>query len=328
VDSPHLRVLDALRDNRSRWLHARDLALRLDVSQSQLEASLRSLTSDGCQIESHPQLGYRLVSEPGRLVASCLRPEQRTGGIPSEIIIEDSVESTMDSAWALASQGAPHGTAIFAEEQSRGRGRMGRKWVGCRGKALTFSVILRSEEEGDAGHLLVTVAAVAVAGAVRRACGPAAQIKWPNDVVIRERKLGGVLLERRPAAARDTWVLGIGINVNQTPEDFPPALVSHATSIRIECGSPASREFLGRELLAELGVWYGVFERKDLNLVERSWTELSSTMGRRILIREGAKTYSGRVVGLSPLHGLLVQLAPGGLRTFRSEQLSIQVLPD
>ena len=328
MDSSHLRLLDALRENRSRWLPARDLADRLEVSRAKLKAALHSLASSGYEIEAHPQLGYRLLVEPEHLIAKELFPERPTGGIPSEIIVEESVESTMDSVWALAARGAPHGTTVFAEEQTQGRGRLGREWAGGHGKGLMFSTLLRSAGESGAGHLLVTAAAIAAARTLQGTCCLPAQIKWPNDIVIYGKKLCGILLERRPATSHDAWVLGIGLNINQTDEDFPPEVIPQATSIRMETGSPASRELLGRELLAELGVWYGVFERNDLHLIETSWMNFSSTIGERVEIDEGGKTYAGRVVGLSPLQGLLVQLAPGGLRSFRSEQLSLRVLAD
>lgn len=328
MDSPHLRLLDALRENRSRWLPARELALRVDVPLAELKASLHHLTSNGYRIEAHPQLGYRLLGEPERLVAIGLRPDRPTAGIPSRVIIEETVESTMDVAWALAARGDPHGTTVFAEAQTHGRGRLGRTWAGGKGKSLMFSLVVRPAGDGDAGHLLVTIAAVAAAGTLRRVSSVPAQIKWPNDIVVHGKKLGGVLLEHKPATSPDTWVLGIGLNVNQVPADFPPELAPHATSVMIETGSAASRELLGRELLAELGIWYSTFERKDLQLIESAWTKLSSTLGKRVMIEERGQNYTGRVVGLSPLEGLLVQLAPGGLRSFRSEQLSLQVLPD
>lgn len=328
MDSCHLRLLDALRENRSRWLPARDLADRLEVGPAKLRASLLLLTSSGYEIEAHPQLGYKLLAEPEHLIAKELFPKQPTAGIPSRIIVEESVASTMDSVWAMAARGAPHGTTVFADQQTQGRGRMGREWAGGRGKGLMFSTLLRSAAEPGAGHLLVIAAAIATAGTVRRTCNLPAQIKWPNDIVIYGKKLGGILLERKPAVSHDAWVLGIGLNINQTEEDFPPEVMPQATSVRIETGSPVAREILGRELLAELGVWYGVFERKDLHLMETSWTKLSSTLGERVEIDEGGKTYAGRVVGLSPIEGLLVQLAPGGLRSFRPEQLSLRVIPD
>ena len=118
------------------------------------------------------------------------------------------------------------------------------------------------------------------------------------------------------------------MNVNQSASDFPPELAQSATSLRIELGSAVPREILARELVASLGTWFEVFLNDDFALLETTWCKLSSSLGRRVRIDEGTKKHTGRVVGLSPTEGLVVQLSHGGLRTFRPERISIQPQAD
>ncbi len=328
MNSPHLKLLDTLRQRRDGWLSADQLSGKLRFAPVQLRAAIRLLTDRGYEIEAHPQLGYRLIAEPERLIAKDLAPQHPIAGIGSRVLLEEVTESTMDSAWELATRGAPHGTTIFAEDQTRGRGRLGRTWTASPGRSLLFSVVLRPKDGSASPHLIVTAAAVALAKVVRRTANLPAQIEWPNDIILDGKKTGGLLLETRPALSPEVWILGVGLNVNQTLADFPPELVPSATSLRIAAGRPLDRTALAGAALDELGGWYEAFERKDLHLIESAWTELSYTLGRTVKIAEGETTYTGRVLGLSPLEGLLVQLTKGGLKTFPPERASLRLESD
>ena len=179
--------------------------------------------------------------------------------IGREIIVVPTVTSTNDEIEKLARDGVPEGVVVFAEEQTRGRGRMGRTWSSLRGKDLIFSVLLRPPWPPMAMTRLTVLAAVAVARAVGRFCEAAHQskaadpqsrptIKWPNDVLLDGKKVAGILVETHD----DYAILGIGLNVNGTGRDFPPELRSTATSLRISKGKTWDREALATELLSQL----------------------------------------------------------------------------
>ena len=156
--------------------------------------------------------------------------------------------STNDQARELALSGAPHGTVVLAESQTAGRGRQGRSWVAPPGSALTLSVLLRLEPDRLAQ--LPLAAAVAVCEACEAVCDVRTKIKWPNDVWIEGLKTAGVLIEARP---QEGWaVVGIGLNVNTTTEQFPAELEGIATSLRIASGRPLERERLLDVLLGRL----------------------------------------------------------------------------
>jgi BirA family biotin operon repressor/biotin-[acetyl-CoA-carboxylase] ligase len=153
------------------------------------------------------------------------------------------IDSTNERARVLASSGAPHGTLVTADEQTAGRGRQGRSWVAPAGTALLCSLVLR-----DPPRLLPLIAGVAVAQSV----GPDARVKWPNDVLLRGRKVAGILVEGRP---QERWaVLGIGLNVALRSEDLPPDVRSRAGGLGL---SRTDIEPVRSRLLEELEYWLG-----------------------------------------------------------------------
>jgi BirA family biotin operon repressor/biotin-[acetyl-CoA-carboxylase] ligase len=166
-----------------------------------------------------------------------------------------NTDSTNSRAHALAIAGAPHGTLVTAGEQSAGRGRQGRSWSAPAGRALLCSVVVR-----DPPRLLPLAAGVAVA----EVSGPAAQLKWPNDVLIAGRKVAGILVEGRP---QERWaVVGIGLNVAVRPEDFPPELRERATTLGL---SQAEIEPTLDRLLGVLTRWLAAGSPEVLAAVRR-----------------------------------------------------------
>ncbi len=199
--------------------------------------------------------------------------------------------STNDRARALAAAGAPHGTLVTADAQSAGRGRQGRTWSAPPGHALLLSLVLRG-----APALLPLAAAVAVA----EACGPDAQIKWPNDVLIDGRKVAGILVEARP---QHGWaVLGIGVNVAVRVEDLPAALHERAGTLG---RAPEDREPVLGEVLAALEEALAL--RVD-PLLSR-WRARDALLGREVRWAGGG---AGRAAGVDGSGRLVVELPDGG----------------
>jgi len=198
--------------------------------------------------------------------------------------------STNDRARALAAAGAPHGTLVTAGEQRSGRGRQGRTWSAPAGQALLMSLVLRDD------HALLPLAA---AVAVARACGAAARIKWPNDVLVDGRKVAGILAEARPQAG---WaVLGIGLNVAVRLDDLPPELHATAGTLGLR---PADVEPVLARLLDELDA---ALVLAPAALLE-AYRERDALLGRSVAWAGG----SGAAAGIDAGGRLLVDLDGGG----------------
>lgn len=198
------------------------------------------------------------------------------------------VTSTQDELARLAAAGAPEGTVVTATHQTGGRGRRGRTWWDAPGDSLLVSVLLRPAIPAAAAPALSPVAAVAVAEAVAAVAGVKAGIRWPNDVLVGERKLAGILAEAAvDGAGRVEHVrLGIGLNVNQTA--FPAPVRDVATSLRLVTGSAHDGARVLTALLAALDRHYGAFLADGFAAVRPDWRRRSVTLGRWLRTPEGA----------------------------------------
>lgn len=210
-------------------------------------------------------------------------------------------DSTNARARELALAGAPHGTLVTASEQTAGRGRQGRSWVAPAGKALLMSLLIRGLDRRHA--LLPLAAAVAVCEACESAAPVECEIKWPNDVWIAGRKVAGILLEGRP---QEGWaVLGIGLNVATTEDEFPPDLAETATSLRVSGGEAIETEAVLDALLAAL----------DRRLVDHpdgtlsAWRARDALRGRHVRWQDG----DGTAAGVDDDGALLVETTSGRL---------------
>jgi BirA family transcriptional regulator, biotin operon repressor / biotin---[acetyl-CoA-carboxylase] ligase len=198
-----------------------------------------------------------------------------------------TVDSTQAEAARLSAAGAPEGTVVTASHQTAGRGRRGRQWVDAEGENLLMSVVLRPPVPPGQAPQLSLVGAVAVVDALRASVGLHASIRWPNDVMIGERKICGMLPEAASSAPGTLGhlVLGIGINVNQVA--FPEPVRALATSVRMETGRGSDVGLLMESVLAALDRWYTRFLDDGIGGVRQAWLERSQSIGRRARAGDG-----------------------------------------
>jgi BirA family biotin operon repressor/biotin-[acetyl-CoA-carboxylase] ligase len=232
--------------------------------------------------------------------------------------------STNDAARQLAEQGAPEGTLVLAEEQTQGRGRLGRTWLSERGAGIYASILLRPALKPRAAAVLTLVAAVAASEAIEQACGLRADIKWPNDLLLDGRKCCGILSEMQ--AERDDIqyvIVGIGINVNHTV--FPAELGQRATSLRIEGKQTYSRVTVLCEFLLRFELLYDDLQQSSHTTVLRRWVDRSSfAFGKQVTVDLGReKKLEGQTAGLSELGNLKLKLADGRVEEVMSGDIVV-----
>ncbi|TAJ22713.1 MAG: biotin--[acetyl-CoA-carboxylase] ligase [Nitrospirae bacterium] len=226
--------------------------------------------------------------------------------------------STNGDAMTLAQQGAEDGTVVVAERQTAGKGRLGRRWYSPPGDNLYCSVILRRMptpvELPRWLSVVPLMAAVAVARAVQTVTGLKPSLKWPNDILVGDRKLGGLLCESSLAGPHKTVVvIGIGLNVNTARENFPEELREIATSLASETGRPVDRASLLASLLSELETYAEALLTQPLDRLLSGYARLCSTLGRRVRVHMA----DGTVV-----EGLAESLAPDGSLRIARESAS------
>jgi BirA family biotin operon repressor/biotin-[acetyl-CoA-carboxylase] ligase len=234
--------------------------------------------------------------------------------IGRDIQVFQVTASTNDVVEKMARDSVREGIVVFAESQTRGRGRLGRQWISPSGKGLWFSVLLRPQLPPAAATQLTVVSAVAVARGIERHTGLKPEIKWPNDIVFGTRKVAGILLELGAELDHIRHVvLGIGIDVNLGAEEMPEELRTIATSLRIEGGRTFDRSDLAAAVLAELDAAYGRLRRGDFHEISDEWMRRCSTLGQRVTIRIADRVVVGRAESLNEDGALLVWTEHGRL---------------
>jgi BirA family transcriptional regulator, biotin operon repressor / biotin---[acetyl-CoA-carboxylase] ligase len=292
-----------------------ELAERAGVSRALLRARVEELRALGYGVEASPHRGYRLVSTPDLLHADDLLSRLgRTRVIGRDIRVFQETTSTNDVVEKLARDGVAEGVVVFAEAQSRGRGRLGRKWASPAGQGLWFSVLLRPALAPQAMTRLTVAAATALARAIRTHCALLPQIKWPNDLLLDGRKCGGILTEMSGELDAVRYaILGVGVDVNQTARDMPPDLRRVATSLRAESGAVVDRAALAAVVLRELDRDYTRLGTGRFEEIAEEWEQLCTTIGRSVVVRIGARSIEGRAEALDPDGALLLRTQHGHL---------------
>lgn len=313
--STDLVILQALRGQPAGYVSGAELADRLGLTRSAIWARMQELRQQGYDIEASPQRGYRLVSSPDVLVGDDLRA--RLGPqtvIGHRIQVFRETRSTNDVVERLARDGVREGVVVFAETQTQGRGRLGRSWVSPAGKGLWFSVLLRPRLLPGETTRITIMAAVALFRALRGLHPLPVEIKWPNDILCRGRKLVGVLTEMQAELDLVRHViLGIGVNANLEAGDFPPEVRPTATSLRLELGQAVDRAALAVTILSELEQAYRRLREGSFELLAAEWASGCGTLGKEVGIRVGTRLISGRAEALDDSGALLVRTEHGRL---------------
>ncbi len=280
------------------------LAAELGVTRAYVHKVVDELRRWGVPVAAVPGSGYRMLleddlSRTGELLTL-------TGVGAPVVYFERCSRSSQDIARDIAASGATSWTTVVCEEMASGRGRMGRAWYAPKG-GLWFTTILRPGFTGPL-HLLSLAAGVSVAETLRALLDIDARVKWPNDVLVGERKVCGVLVEGEAEADRvRVLYLGVGVNANN---EIPEEVRGTAASLRELAGASVPRATLLAVVLSRLRTYYGHLSSGKPERVIESWTKLSGTIGRmvRVVTRDGREIV-GRAVALDRLGRLTVEVS-------------------
>jgi BirA family biotin operon repressor/biotin-[acetyl-CoA-carboxylase] ligase len=306
------KIISALRANPD-GVSGAQLAEQLAISRAAIWARIEELRRVGFAIEAGPHFGYRLVDEPDALLADDLLARLGTTKVVGrDIQVFEQTTSTNDVAEKLARDGVKEGAVVFAESQTKGRGRLGRKWLSPTRKGLWFSVLLRPNLHPQETTQLTVISATALRRAIKTVAGLSAEIKWPNDLLLGGKKVAGILTEMSAEMDRVRHViLGIGVDVNQ--EEFPPELRKIATSLKIASGGEISRAELAVEMLRELDFDYARICAGKFSEVADEWESACATIGRNVTVHVGDRQFRGHAESLDDGGALLIRTEHGHL---------------
>ena len=241
--------------------------------------------------------------------------------IDTKVVVYNSTASTNDIAWRYATQHKYNGLAVFAESQSKGRGRQGNKWLSNDGQSILGSILLL---DCPCGLETVTLAIpIAVVKTLEDIGLGGAKIKWPNDILVNGKKICGVLIESRKGNSQNNYVIGIGINCHQQKKFFENiALAMPGTSIDIETGTPVIRNELAAAMISNVKEWIEKAGR-DKKYIAQCWQQLSNQIGQRVHLQFKGEDFHGHCIGVDPVEGLILQLDRGSVRMFEAAHTTI-----
>ena len=290
----------------------------------QLQQELQQLRAFGYTIHSSEEFGLVLSELPDMVYSWDVAANLGTQYFGCEVRSFPFLDSTNRYAAQWAAEGARHGAVVVTDQQLKGRGRFERQWVSPAGKGLYFTIIFRPALKMREVPLLTLLVSVAVVEAIENICDIKALIKWPNDVLYEGHKLCGILAEARSdkTGKPNYAVVGIGVNANLEPEDFPSD--AKGTSLKMIRQEKISRTHLLRCILKSVEKHYANFATYGFSYLKEQWYQKNGTIGREVTVNtnDGA-TVSGVALGLSDQGGLLVQLSDGTEVEFLAGDVSI-----
>ena len=305
-------ILQLLRESSPAFLSGEEISRRLKVSRTAVWKRMKHLRTLGYEIEASTRSGYRLIQSPDLLTPSEIKPILKTKWMGKTIHYFHTLDSTNSKAYQLALNGAEEGEVVIAESQEKGRGRLGRHWFSPPFLNLYLSVILRPKIPPHQASLITLMAAVATADAIQKFSGLLPLIKWPNDILLRDRKVAGLLNEIHSEMDRIHFViLGIGVNLNMDRKMFPKEIRAVATSLKIEMGQTISRKAFLQSLLQELEKWYTIFMKEGSAFILKAWRDRAHIKGRRVKVTSFGETLVGMAIDVDSDGALILETTDG-----------------
>jgi len=292
------------------------LAKKLDISRVAVWKQIQKLKGIGYKITSDQNLGYCLISRPDLLLPQEIQRRLFTKYIGKEIYYYPEIKSTNIMAKEKAlhrEDGIIEGTLVIAERQSAGKGRLGREWFSPDG-GIWLSIILYPQLPPSYIPRITLMTAVAVVKAIKICTRIESQIKWPNDILINEKKVCGILTEMSAELDIINWVVvGIGVNVNIDHQRFPEDIQANTISLKEVSGEEVLRVKLAQTFLQEFEKYYEKLKRKEFSSILKEWKLYSHTLGKKIRVDMGERIITGEAIDINEEGALILKKEDGEL---------------
>lgn len=319
------KILDALKEKEGAWVSGEALSDILNVSRTTIWKQVKRLQTEGYGIESSSKKGYRLSASPDLLSPDEVFPglETRVFGRQHYIYYQE-IDSTNNLARELASEGYPEGTVVVAETQTAGRGRRGRNWYSPGRQGIYVSIVLRPKLPLMDISRITLVSAAAVAERWKKDLQLQPKIKWPNDILVNNKKMAGILAEAvTDMDSIEFIVVGIGLNINNQAGDFPSDFKMNATSALAENGQPASRVKTLQALLARFEGYYFQLTEGNFAPTLQKCRNLSLVLGQQVRLDTINGFLSGQAIGIDENGFLMVRDHSGIIHTVISGEITV-----
>jgi BirA family biotin operon repressor/biotin-[acetyl-CoA-carboxylase] ligase len=321
-------ILARLRRHPDSFISGEVISRELGISRAAVSKAVSALRKDGYEIAAVTNRGYRFLSGPDRLSEGEILPWLRTEHVGTHLTCFPVIDST-NNYLKREAMNVSAGTVVVANEQTGGRGRLGRSFRSQPDKGIYLSALLRPDVLPAQALNLTAFVAVAVCEGIEEATGLQPQIKWTNDIVLGDHKVCGILTEMSvegESGALQHIITGIGVNVNQTEEDFPPELREMATSLRMVKGEAIPRGLLAAEIINALDRMYTAWTGDGADYLER-YRARCLTVGRQVkLLRADGSVQEAQALGVDDDFALVVEHPDSHRETITSGEVSVRGL--
>lgn len=313
--------MGVLENHRGNFVSGQALADEIGVSRMAIWKSIEALRKEGYRIESLPSKGYKLQEGNDILSEEGIRSHLPKKYKQNPVIVYDTIDSTNNAAKTMAMQGAEHGTLIVANEQKQGRGRFGRTFFSPKSKGVFLSIVLRPQMLIQETVFTTILAAIATVRMLGKITEEEIRIKWVNDIFVQDKKVGGILTELAcdvESQQVSYIVVGIGLNVNMSAEDFPPEISELAGSIR---SKDFSRNYMAAELLNQV---LSIFEEHSAEAILEEYRSKQYLLGKDVFFEKDNQKMYGKALDIDAKGALVVRVGEEDV-TLNSGEVSVRL---
>lgn len=322
MSSTRNKLIEILANNTDTYISGERLSNKLNITRSAIWKQMNELKKDGYVIEGKSKVGYRIISFPNKLSENTLKWGLQTDWLGKRIIHKTTTPSTQQVAHQLATDNAVHGTVVIADEQTKGRGRLERKWHSTNEKGIWLSMILRPNLLPYMAPQLTLVTATVLADVLSKYLDVRPQIKWPNDILINNKKVAGILTEMQAEQDYIKYVIiGIGLNVNQDIGELPENIQYGTTSLYIESKKQTNLQQLVQQLLVSFEESYANYIKNGFSNIKQKWESYGFKIGEVIWIKTAQKYEQVIFMGIAKDGALLIKKSTGKTKKIYSGEI-------
>ena len=305
------KVLSLLKSHNAEYLSGQDLSDVLKISRVAVWKHIKKIRSLGYKIESKQKLGYRLVESTNLLLPWEITSQLKTKTIGKRAYYFDSIDSTQNFAIEIASNSRENGTVVISQKQTRGRGRLGRKWLSPAG-GIWLSIVFHPKFDISISTLFPIAASVALSNAIEKVIRKKSEVKWPNDVTIKGKKVAGMLIDVSIESNKiENLVLGVGINFKVNASRLEKLLKNtdnfYGVTSLVENGKYQNPILLVKSFLYELEKIFELLEKGKSKTIINDWTKKSSTIGKSVSVSTSDGKIKGKAIKLDNDGALIVK---------------------
>lgn len=300
-----VEILETLR-NAEGFVSGQELCEKFNVSRTAVWKAINTLKKEGYEFEAVQNKGYRITKVPDLLSENEWYSINKNQWVGKKVKYFENIDSTNVVASHMAEEGAEHGTLVFANQQTMGKGRRGRTWISKPGTGIYMTLILKPDILPNEASMLTLVSALAVVKALEEVAGIEGKIKWPNDVVVNGKKICGILTEMSAQIDYISYIV-VGIGINVLGEEIDEEIKNMATSLYLETGKKINRMEFMEKIWEKFEAYYEIFlKTKDMSALEKEYNSYLANCKEKVCVLDPKGKYEGTAQGINSQGELIV----------------------